>query len=52
MIVNKKLASRLAAIQAITNRIEGGILDVINSTVGPKPIGPQTAFSEQRPDQR
>jgi hypothetical protein len=38
------------AIQAITNRIEGGILDVINSTVEPKLMGPQTAFSEQDKD--
>ncbi len=40
----------MAAIQAILNRIEGAVLDVINSTVEPKLMGPSTAFSEQDKD--
>jgi hypothetical protein len=38
------------AIQGILNRIEGGILDVISSTIDPTIIAPMAAFSEQDKD--
>jgi len=40
----------LCAMQAILNRIEGGVLDVINSTIEPTMMAPMAAFSDQDKD--